>query len=232
MSIHENLPLIRRRITDACSRAERKTDEITLLGVSKGHTPALINDASEAGLTLFGESKIQELVRKINLCPSHLQWDFIGHLQTNKCRDAALYSRLIHSVDSERLALSLNDACGKLSIIQPVLLQVNVSGESSKYGFAPDEVLKKISQLNDLERLEIHGFMTMPPWGQEPEQARHHFRHLREIRNRAEKRLGAPLPHLSMGMSYDFEIAIEEGATLIRLGTVLFGKRSLNPKFR
>lgn len=225
MSIAANLAQIRRRIADACRRSGRSPQEVTILAVGKGRPPESIREAAQCGLTSFGESKVQELKQKAAQCPSNLRWEFVGHLQTNKCREAARLAQRIHSVDSERVAQSLNNACEKLAKTIPVLLEVNVSGESGKYGFRPDEALEKLQILNALDRLEIHGFMTMAPWSKEAENARPHFHHLRQLQKEAQEILGAPLPELSMGMSGDFEIAVEEGATIVRIGNALFGKR-------
>lgn len=225
MSIAANLEQIRRRIVDACRRSGRSPQEVTILAVGKGHAPESIREAAKCGLTLFGESKVQELKQKTAQCQGHLRWDFIGHLQTNKCREAARIARMIHSVDSERVAQSLNAACEKLAKTIPVLLEINVSGEASKYGFHPDEALEKLRILNALARLEIHGFMTMAPWSKEAESARPYFRRLKQLQKEAEEILGDPLPELSMGMSGDFEAAVEEGATIVRIGNALFGKR-------
>lgn len=225
MSIAENLKHIRQRIAAACDRVGRDPQEVALVAVSKGHTPASILEAFEAGLTVFGENKVQELKLKVGQCPGEIRWEFIGHLQTNKCREAVRHARLVHGVNSDRLAKALNTACEKLSKTLPVLIEVNVSGEAAKYGFRPDEVLEKLLPLNALDQLEIHGFMTMAPWSKAAENARPHFRRLKHLQQAAEDLLGAPLPELSMGMSGDFEVAIEEGATIIRLGTVLFGEQ-------
>lgn len=224
MSIAANLEQIRRRIVDACRRSGRSPQEVTILAVGKGRAPESIREAAQCGLASFGESKVQELKQKAAQCPGHLRWDFVGHLQTNKCREAARIAQMIHSVDSERVAQSLNNACEKLAKTIPVLLEVNVSGEANKYGFRPDEALEKLRILNALDRLEIHGFMTMAPWSKEAENARPHFRRLKQFQKEAEEILGAPLPELSMGMSDDFEVAVEEGATIIRIGNALFGK--------
>jgi hypothetical protein len=225
MSIVENLQSIQQRIAAACDRSGRDPKEVELIAVSKGHSVASIREAADAGLTLFGENKVQELKLKRGQCPGNLRWEFIGHLQTNKCRDAVYFSNMIHSVDSERVAEALHIACEKLARSLPVLLEVNISGEATKYGFRPDEILSKLLQLNDYDRLEIHGFMCMAPWTKEPERTRTYFRQVKELQKEAEDVLGAPLPELSMGMSGDFEIAIEEGSTRIRLGTTLFGDR-------
>lgn len=225
MGISDNLESIQQRIDAACDRSGRDPKDVKLIAVSKGHSAQSIREAADAGLTVFGENKVQELKLKKGQCPGHLQWEFIGHLQTNKCRDAVFCSNMIHSVDSERVAEALHLACEKLVTSLPVLLEVNVSGEATKYGFRPDEILSKLLELNEFDRLEIHGFMCMAPWTKEPEKARAYFRQLKELQKEAEDILGAPLPELSMGMSGDFEIAIEEGSTRIRLGTTLFGER-------
>ena len=225
MSLSDNLQSIQQRITQACERSGRDPDAVTLVAVSKGHPADRIREASDAGLTVFGENKVQELKLKKSQCPGHLRFDFVGHLQTNKCRDAATCAHMIHSVDSQRVAEALQAACEKLAKTLPILLEVNVSGEATKFGFRPDEIRDLLLDLNRLDRLEIHGFMTMAPWSKDPEKARSHFQELRRLQKQAEDLLGAPLPELSMGMSGDFEVAIEEGSTLVRVGTSLFGER-------
>ncbi|MFM1769635.1 MAG: hypothetical protein RJA22_2164 [Verrucomicrobiota bacterium] len=225
MPIADNLAALRHRIDAACTRAGRNPAGVTLLAVSKGMPPEVIREAAEAGLTLFGENKVQEARAKIPLCPGRLHWHFIGHLQSNKCRDAVACFDLIHSVDSVPLAGELQKSADKAAKTMPVLLEVNLAGEASKFGFHPDTVLEALLSINSLPRIEIHGLMTLAPWTQDPEKVRPVFRRLRELKDRCEQALGAPLPHLSMGMSGDFEVAIEEGATLVRLGTALFGPR-------
>jgi pyridoxal phosphate enzyme (YggS family) len=154
----------------------------------------------------------------------------IGHLQSNKCRDAVYFFEMIESIDSLALADELNKACEKFGKTMPVLLEVNMAGESSKFGFKPEQLLDELEGINAHRRLEIHGLMTVAPWTPEPEKIRPIFRQLRELKEKCESLLGAPLPHLSMGMSGDFEVAIEEGATLVRIGTALFGPRSARKK--
>jgi hypothetical protein len=224
-----NLASLRRRIEAACARAGRDPAAVALLAVSKSQPPESVRAAADLGLTLFGENKVQEAKAKISLCPGRLRWHFIGHLQTNKCRDAVRLFEMIHSVDSLRLAEEINKCADQSAKSMPVLLEVNLAGEASKFGYAPDAVLAELPALNALPRIEIHGLMTMAPWTPDPEKVRPVFRKLRELKQRCEDALGAPLPHLSMGMSGDFEVAIEEGATLVRLGTSLFGPR---PKAR
>jgi hypothetical protein len=225
MDLAANLEQVHRRIDQACARADRDPSEVTVLAVSKGHGPDAVRKAVELGQRLFGENKVQEAKSKIPLCPGQAHWHMIGHLQTNKCRDAAQWFDMIHSVDSLRLARELDKQLERAARAMPVLLEVNMAGESSKSGYAPERVLEEWAEINALPRLEIHGLMTLAPWTRDPEKARPIFRKLKELKATIEDRLGAPLPHLSMGMSGDFEIAVEEGATLVRLGTCLFGPR-------
>jgi pyridoxal phosphate enzyme (YggS family) len=226
MSLAENLDAIQQRIRSACERAGRDPGSVTLLAVTKGQPPEVVSAAAQLGQVLFGENKVQEARAKIPLCPGRLRWHFIGHLQSNKCREAAELFEMIQSVDSLPLARELNRRAEQAAKRVPVLLEVNVAGEASKFGYAPERLLAELKELNTLPRLELHGLMTVPPWASEPEKARPHFRRLRELKEQAGMVLGAPLPHLSMGMSGDFEIAIEEGATLVRIGTSLFGPRA------
>lgn len=225
MNLAENLAAIQQRIRAACERAGRDPATVELLAVTKSQPPEVVQAAAALGLTLFGENKVQEARAKIPLCSGRLRWHFIGHLQTNKCRDAVELFEMIQSVDSLHLAQELNKRAEQAAKRIPVLLEVNVAGERSKFGYAPERLLAELPALNALPRLEIRGLMTVPPWSPEPEKVRPHFRRLRELREQCEQILGAPLPHLSMGMSGDFEVAIEEGATIVRIGTALFGPR-------
>jgi PLP dependent protein len=164
------------------------------------------------------------------MSPGHLHWHMIGHLQSNKCRDAVHFFEMIQSVDSLGLVQEINKCGVQSGKTMPVLLEVNLAGESSKFGFKAEQVLEELEAINALPKIEIHGLMTIAPWTPEPEKVRPVFRGLRELKKQCEEKLGAPLPHLSMGMSGDFEVAIEEGATLVRLGTVLFGGRPAKKK--
>jgi PLP dependent protein len=225
MDLAENLEKIRQKMARAAERCSRSPEEIQLLAVTKGHPPETIKAAAELGLTHFGESKVQEAKAKIPLCPGRLRWQMIGHLQSNKCRDAIHFFELIQSVDSLALAEELNKEAQKVGKVVPILLEVNVAGEASKFGYRPDALMEELARLNELKKLEIHGLMSIPPWKPEPEMARPYFQSLRELKLRCEDLLGAPLSHLSMGMSGDFEVAIEEGSTMVRIGTALFGER-------
>ena len=225
MNLADNLEKVQQRIRAACERAGRDPDSVTLLAVTKSHPPETVAAAAKLGLIFFGENKVQEAKAKIPLCPGNLRWHFIGHLQSNKCRDAVELFKMIQSVDSLPLAQEINKRAEQAARTMPVLMEVNVAGEASKFGYRPEQLLAELKELNALPRIEIHGLMTVPPWSAEAEKSRPHFRRLRELKERAETVLGAPLPHLSMGMSGDFEIAIEEGATMVRIGTELFGPR-------
>lgn len=225
MSFAENLDSIQQRIRAACVRAGRDENSVTLLAVSKTHPPETIREAVDAGQLLFGENKIQEAKAKIPLSPGRARWHFIGHLQSNKVRDAVALFDMIQGVDSLDIAREISKRAEQAAKTMPVLLEVNVAGEGSKFGYAPEKVLAELNELNALPKIEVHGLMAIPPFASVPEKARPYFKRLRELKSQCEEKLGAPLPVLSMGMSGDFEIAIEEGATLVRVGTALFGER-------
>jgi len=226
VDIAENLAQVQQRISVACERSGRSPKEVQLVAVGKKFTAQVIKEAADCGLNLFGENRVQEAKIKIPDCPGHLRWHFIGNLQTNKCKDAVALFDMLHAVDSLHLAEELNKRCEQLAKVMPVLLEVNVSGEGSKHGFTPKDAIEATQAFFDFPKLELHGLMTMAPFSRQAESARPYFRKLRELKSDCEDKLGAPLPELSMGMSGDYEIAIEEGATLIRLGTTLFGPRS------
>ena len=221
-TFEQRLEKVELRIAAACERAGRPRDSVRLLAVSKTKSPEAVREAADCGLRRFGENKVQEAQSKISMCPSGLEWHLIGHLQSNKAKVAASLFQMIHSVDSLKLLQAL-DAHAGTSL--PVLLQVNVSGEASKSGMAPGEVAEVIEAANQMQKVEVHGLMTIPPFTTDPERARGHFSTLRELRDRLQQETGTPLPELSMGMSHDLEIAIEEGSTWVRIGTDLFGSR-------
>jgi len=225
MDLAASLERVRHRMNAACLRSRRDPSSVILLAVTKGQPPHVVRAAVELGLSLFGENRVQEAKLKIGQCPTALRWHLIGHLQSNKCRDAVHFFQMIQSVDSLPLAEEINKYAEKSAKTMPVLLEVNVAGEATKFGFKPDEVLAQLDRINSLRKIEIHGFMTMAPYSLEPEKVRPIFRRLRELKEASEQSLGAPLTHLSMGMSSDFEIAIEEGATMVRVGSALFGPR-------
>lgn len=225
MSFIDNLENVRQRIEAACVRCGRSCDSVNLLSVGKKHGPEVIMEAAEAGITVVGENRVQEARQKIPLCSSNLEWHLIGHLQSNKTRVAVELFSMIHSVDSLRLLAMIDAACGDAGKVMPVCLQVNVSGEGSKSGLAPDDVLSVLEGSGSLYNVDVVGLMTIPPFTEDPQDARPHFGALRELRDNLLDVSGFELPELSMGMSRDFEVAIEEGATWIRLGSILFGKR-------
>lgn len=225
MDLAANLSSVQQRMRAACERVGRDPASVLLLAVTKSQPPETVSAAAALGLTVFGENRVQEAKAKIPQCSTRLHWHMIGHLQTNKGRDAVELFAMIQSVDSLHLAQELNKRAEQAAKTLPVLLEVNLAGEASKFGYPPERLLAELKAINELPRLEIHGLMTMPPWAPEPERARPYFRQLRELKARGEQVLGAPLPHLSMGMTSDFEVAIEEGATIIRVGMALFGER-------
>lgn len=225
MGLTENFAAVHKRIEDACRRAGRSTDSVLLLAVSKGMPPEVVNSALNEGQVYFGENKVQEAKAKIPQCSGRARWHMIGHLQSNKCRDAVQLFEMIQGVDSLALAEELNKWAEKIGKTMPILLEVNVAGEATKFGFKPEAVREQLEAINALPKLELHGLMTIAPWTPDPEKVRPAFRRLRELKSECEQKLGAPLPHLSMGMSGDFEVAIEEGATIVRVGTALFGAR-------
>lgn len=224
-TIAENIAGIRSRMAAACERAGRSPDEVRLMAVSKTQLADAVEAAVDAGVALFGENKIQEAKTKIPQCPGAARWHFIGHLQTNKVRDAVRLFEMIHGVDSLRLAHELSRRAELESRDVKILLEVNVAGEASKFGYGPKAMLEELEEIAELPRLELHGLMAVPPYTPDPERSRPHFRRLVELKDACEQKLGVPMGELSMGMSGDFEIAIEEGSTLVRVGTAIFGPR-------
>ncbi len=231
MSIVENIARVRVRITSAAGRAGRDPKEITLMAVSKTFPVERIREAYAAGLRVFGENRVQEFAEKAGaLSVSDAEWHLIGHLQSNKAARAVELFGAVDSVDSVRLAEKLNSAAEKLSKALSILIEINVGGEDAKSGTAPDsEELEQI--LLDAPRwgnLRIRGLMTVPPYSENAEDARPFFRHLREIRDHISSRKlpSIGMDVLSMGMSHDFEVAIEEGSTCVRVGTAIFGERT------
>jgi len=223
--VQSRLEAVLGRIQAACSRAKRDVSGVRIVTVTKTFGPAAVEEAAGCGLTVMGESRIQEAKQKIPLCPGNLEWHMIGHLQRNKVKDAVSMFRMIHSVDSLRLLETINSVSAAAGVSMPVCLEINVSGEASKFGMKPDEVLAVLESSSRLMNIDIAGLMTVPPFTQDPQEARPFFAALRDLRDKCREKTGVPLDELSMGMSNDFEIAVEEGATLVRLGSVLFGER-------
>ena len=222
----EILEEVKARIGAACKRAGRSPDDVEVIAVTKTHGAEVVKEAWDAGLRIVGENKVQEAAWKKPASVTGPMWHLIGHLQSNKVRHALELFDFIHSVDSARLADRINLVADAIGAQPHILLEVNVSGEKSKSGMKPDEVEPTVAHIMEAcPRLTVEGLMTMAPFSENPEDARPYFRRLRELRDQVEKSLGVGLPRLSMGMSGDYEVAVEEGATWVRLGTVLFGER-------
>jgi pyridoxal phosphate enzyme (YggS family) len=194
MNLAANLDSIQQRIEAACERVKRDSASVSLLAVTKAHPPEAVTEAARLGLSLFGENKVQEAKAKVPLCPGRLRWHMIGHLQTNKCRDAVELFEMIQSVDSLHLAEEINKRAEQASKTMPILLEVNAVGEASKFGYKPEQLLADLPKLNALHRLEIHGLMTVPPYSPIPERVRPVFRQLRELKAQCESTIGAPCP--------------------------------------
>jgi len=221
----ENLQHIRQRIELACERSGRLPTSVQLMAVSKFQPPATVTMAAALGLTLFGENRVQEAKLKIPQCPDGLTWHLIGHLQSNKARDAVGLFSMVQGVDSLSLAQELARHAEKQGRHIGVLLEINVAGEEAKFGWDATRLMDDLVGLKGLSGLAIQGLMTVAPYTVDPELVRPVFRRLRHLRDEASGILEAPLPILSMGMSGDLEVAIEEGASLVRVGTALFGVR-------
>ncbi|MFA5054892.1 MAG: YggS family pyridoxal phosphate-dependent enzyme [Dehalococcoidia bacterium] len=220
MEIARNVQEVRERIARAAARAGRSPDEVTIVAVTKTVTEAAVREALAAGISNLGESRVQEAQRKIaqlSGCETSPVWHMIGHLQRNKVQTALEIFDIIHSIDSVRLARELS---GQAKRIVPVLLEINVSGEETKGGFPPDELDEALAAISNLPNLSVRGLMTVAPWVDDAEEVRPVFRALRELRD------SFGLEQLSMGMSDDFEAAVEEGATMVRLGRIIFGERT------
>lgn len=226
----ENIKNVYRKISSAAIRSGRNPFEVKLVAVTKTVDVLKIQEAIELGLRVFGENKVQEATEKILYTRKHMpdyavEWHLVGHLQKNKAKAAVQFFDLIHSVDSAGLAGEINRHAEKLGKIQNILIQVKLSEEESKYGIPEESFMKLLHEVSGMKHLKIEGLMTMPPFFDNPELARPFFRKLRELRDNAEGS-GVNLPELSMGMTHDFEAAILEGATMVRIGTGIFGERA------
>jgi PLP dependent protein len=229
-SILDNLERVREQIAQAAAKAGRDVKDVELVAIAKTHPAEKVREAVEAGQTLFGESRVQEARAKISELSSNIRWHFVGHLQKNKVRQALPLFEMIHSVDYLALAQDINRIAEEEGLYPRVLLEVNVAGEGSKFGFAPDDLREQMEVLLALPRLSIEGLMCIPPLAVESEDSRKFFVQVRELRDSLEKEFNMKLPQLSMGMTQDFSIGIEEGATLVRVGTAIFGERSKKQK--
>lgn len=223
--IEQNLERVRQKISQAAHKANRSPDDVQLIAISKTHPAESVRAAHQAGQTIFGESRVQEARVKIPELPSALRWHFVGHLQKNKIRHALPLFELFHSVDSLALAEDINRIAEETGTHPRVLLEINVAGEGSKFGFSPEKLREAMEPMLSLSRVTIEGLMTIPPLVPEAEMARPFFAELRNLRDQWEKEFDMRLAELSMGMTNDFPVAIEEGATMVRVGTAIFGER-------
>ena len=225
LDVAKNLERVRLQIAASARAVNRAPEDIQLLAVTKTHRPEIVRLAVEAGQVDFAENKLQEARPKIPALPSRLRWHFIGHLQTNKVRAVLSLFPFIHSVDSLDLLDHLSRVSEQDGVYPRICLQVNVAAEASKFGFPPAQLLRDLDRVLGVPRVQIEGLMTIPPLAPEPERSRRYFVQLRELRDEIERRSGVRLPHLSMGMSNDYAVAVEEGATMVRIGTAIFGER-------
>jgi PLP dependent protein len=223
--IADNLERVRAQIAEAAQKANRSVDDIQLIAISKTHDAERVREAFEAGQEIFGESRVQEARVKIPELPSAIRWHFVGHLQKNKVRHALPLFELIHSVDSLALARDIDRIAQEEGLHPRVLLEVNVAGEGTKFGFTPGKLREEMESLLALPRLSILGLMCIPPLVEEAEASRKYFIDLRELRDRLQAEFHVDFAQLSMGMTQDYAVAIEEGATRVRVGTAIFGER-------
>jgi len=225
--IKKNIEIIKEKVERAAIKSGRKTQEITLVAVSKTVEPQKIIKALDEGITELGENRVQELTEKYDIINKDCNWHLIGHLQTNKVKYIIEKVKMIHSVDRYKLAVEINDRAKKIGKIIDVLVQVNISGEQTKFGVCQKDAKQLIIQLAGLENIRVKGLMTMAPFAQKPENIRGVFSGLRKLSIDIEKENinNIGMEYLSMGMSNDYEIAIEEGSNMVRIGTALFGNR-------
>lgn len=226
--LKENLDMVEEKIQAACNRASRRREDVTLIAVSKTKPVSMIREIMDLGITHFGENKVQELVGKTEEIKEPLHWHLIGHLQRNKVKYIIDRACLIHSVDSLRLGIAINEEAVKKNVIMPVLIEVNVANEDTKYGVRAEELYDLVKELSRLSNVRIEGLMTIAPFVENPEDNRVHFRKLRQLSvDIGSKNIdNVHMKILSMGMTNDYEVAIEEGATMVRVGTGIFGERN------
>ena len=223
--VSDNLINIHSRMQDAAHRVGRQVLDVRLVAVSKTYPPAVIQEAWNSGQHVFGENRVQDALPKIAELPAEAEWHFIGHLQSNKIRKALPAFTLIHGVDNLELAQQINRIAGEMGLTANILLEINVSGEATKFGFSPADLRENLEGLLCLPNIRINGLMTMAPYSEDPETARPVFSKLRILRDELAAQSGQALPELSMGMSGDFEVAIQEGAPIVRIGSSIFGHR-------
>ena len=224
----ENLAEVERNICAACERAGRRREEVTLIAVSKTKPVSMIEELLPGGTRDFGENKVQELCEKYEQLPKEIRWHLIGHLQRNKVKYVVDKACLIHSVDSLRLAQAISEEGKKRGLTVPVLIEVNVAGEESKFGVAPEETEGLIREIAKLPAISVKGLMTIAPFVEDPEENRSHFAKLKKLNVDIKRKSidNVSMNVLSMGMTGDYEVAIEEGATMVRVGTGIFGGRN------
>ena len=230
--VAENLAEVEKKVCEACERAGRSREEVTLIAVSKTKPVSMIEELLPGGTRDFGENKVQELCEKYEVLPKDIRWHLIGHLQRNKVKYIADKAYLIHSVDSLRLAEAISEEGVKKGVTVPILIEVNVAGEESKFGVTPEETESLVREIAKLPSIQIKGLMTIAPYVEDPEENRVHFSRLRQLSvDIREKNIdNVSMNVLSMGMTGDYQVAIEEGATMVRVGTGIFGERNYNIK--
>lgn len=226
--VKENLNIVEEKISAACMRAGRAREEVTLVAVSKTKPVSMIEEAMDAGIIEFGENKVQELTSKYEVLPKNLNWHLIGHLQTNKAKYIVDKTVLIHSVDSLKLATQIDKESAKKDIISNILIEVNIAKEDTKFGVYAEDIYPLITEISKLKHVQIKGLMTIAPFVEDPEKNRVHFRNLRQLNIDIKSKNidNVHMDILSMGMTGDYEVAIEEGATIVRVGTGIFGERN------
>jgi pyridoxal phosphate enzyme (YggS family) len=221
----DRLTAIKALLAQAINRAGRDLSEVELIAVSKTHPYGAVRELIDNGHLLFGESRLQEAKAKIPLLPGKARWHFIGHLQRNKIRQALPLFELFHGIDSVAIASDMNRIAAETGARPRILLEVNLAGETTKFGFSPESFRGALEKILALDRVQLEGLMTIPPVATEAESSRRFFAELRELSQALQSEFNLSLPHLSMGMSGDYCIAVEEGATLVRVGTAIFGER-------
>lgn len=228
--LQENLKQVEENICRACEKAKRAREEITLIAVSKTKPISMLSEIYDCGVREFGENKVQEICEKREKLPSDIHWHMIGHLQRNKVKYIISDVTLIHSVDTYRLAEEINVQAKKINRIVPILIEVNIAGEASKFGISAEETLQLVEEISRLDNLRIKGLMTIAPYVEDPEENRPYFRKIRELSvDIAQKNIdNVSMDILSMGMTGDYMVAVEEGSTMVRVGTGIFGARSYN----
>jgi len=228
MPIRENVQFVRNKIAEACQRSGRDPEEVELVAITKTVDVEQINEATEAGILVVGENRVQEAWRKFQDVGKGVHWHIVGHLQTNKVKRVLQFADMIHSVDSVYLAREIQRQAEKLDRSIEILIQVNTSGEESKFGLEPEVTIGTIEEISAFSNLKIKGLMTIGAFLNNPEDVRPCFKLLRDLRDRVKERkiAGIEIGTLSMGMTNDYEVAIEEGSTMVRVGTAIFGERA------